>query len=185
MNLSQQELALAADAGVMLTKNKIVGEVYTLFGQLAESYQRISAHLPSDQVQVHPKISKGENYQGLPWVMLDFPRNFSGKDVFAIRTMFWWGNYFSLHLLLQGKYMHLLNKKALLQSNYKDWFFCIGSDPWQHHFVADYTIPFAQLKPQLLEQCSFYKLSTKTPISNWAELVPFMEKKFAEALQLL
>ena len=54
-----------------------------------------------------PKISRGENYRGLPWVMLDYPRAFGREDVLAIRTMFWWGHGFNVTLHLKGRWMEM------------------------------------------------------------------------------
>ena len=53
-------------------------------------------------VQSTPKIAKGENYLQLPYVLLDYPRCFDKENIFAIRTMFWWGNFFSITLHLSG-----------------------------------------------------------------------------------
>ena len=63
-----------------------------------------------------PKISKGENYKDLPYVMLDYPRCFQKEKTIAIRTFFWWGNFFSINLQLSGEY----KEQALpsLQSNF-------------------------------------------------------------------
>ena len=41
--------------------------------------------LPAEMLFHSPKISKGENYKGLPYVMLDYPRCFGKTDIFAIR----------------------------------------------------------------------------------------------------
>ena len=61
-------------------------------------------NLPEEVLIQSPKISRGENYNGLPYVMLDYPRCFGKEDVFAMRTMFWWGNFFSITWHLKGKY---------------------------------------------------------------------------------
>jgi hypothetical protein len=188
LQITPQEIALATDANIMLTKNRIVQAVYDLFGKLAEKYVVKATSLPPEVIRLHAKISRGENYLGLPWVMLDYPRHFSGKDGFAIRTMFWWGNYFSLHVLLQGQYMGILKEDFANEiSSETDWSFCIGSTPWQHHFAEDYVVPLTQLTlPQTENQAAngFYKLSTRLPISQWQDALAFFEKKFAEALRL-
>lgn len=173
----------------MLAKNRIIQAVYDLFGELADKYKQMAAALPAELTHLHPKISKGENYLGLPWVMLDYPRHFAGKDGFAVRTMFWWGNYFSLHLLLQGKYTALLTENFQKEvENKADWYFCVGETPWQHHFESDYVVPFSQLlAPQIEAQKAkgFCKLSIQVPLSQWTQAIVLLEKKFAEALQLV
>ena len=64
------------------------------YRQVADDHRQ---QLPVEFFDVSPKISRGEQYLGLPYVMLDYPRIFSKENVFAIRTFFWWGNYFQPH----------------------------------------------------------------------------------------
>ena len=66
--------------------------------ELSEQYRTLGEKYGS------PKISKGENYRGLPYVMLDYPRLFGREEVLAIRTFFWWGHGFSVTLHLKGGY---------------------------------------------------------------------------------
>src|SRR5688500_20050079 len=107
IQLSQEELVLVQNADWLLTKNRIIGKVYEMFGMLVADVQMMpeknSVLLP-EIFAASPKISKGENYMGLPYVMLDYPRCFGKSDTFAIRTMFWWGNFFSVTLHLKGRY---------------------------------------------------------------------------------
>ena len=53
-----------------------------------------------------PKVSKGEKHEGLPFVVLDYPRIFTKDDIFALRTMVWWGHHYSVSLILKGKYLN-------------------------------------------------------------------------------
>src|SRR5580700_4684754 len=98
IRLSVEELELVENAEWILTKNRIIDKVQNLFGILAVKMKTEleTISLPDEPLQTNPKISKGENYNGLPYVILDYPRLFSKENVFAIRTMFWWGNYFSV-----------------------------------------------------------------------------------------
>jgi len=131
VKLSKEELALVSEAGFILTKNRIINKVDDLFRQLSEDFQQRSKHLPESIISIPPKISKGENYNGLPWVMLDYPRAFSNSDVFAIRCFFWWGNFFSITLQLQGSYkdMYSTSIKRYLEENYGNWCICIADNP--------------------------------------------------------
>ena len=63
-----------------------------------------------------------------------------GKDIFAIRTMFWWGNFFSITLHLSGIYKTMFAQKIiacyeLLKET--DFFICVHEEQWQHHFEKD------------------------------------------------
>src|SRR5262245_51174126 len=108
IQLSADELSLVQNAAWLLTKNNIIDKVFELFGEVAtgagELLKEAADWLPKETFVQSPKISKGEKYLGLPYVMLDYPRMFSREDVFAIRTFFWWGNFFSVTLHIKGKY---------------------------------------------------------------------------------
>lgn len=188
--LLPEDLLFAANAENIMAKNRIIREAYNLFGQLAENYQTAAQCLPKALLKQHPKISKGENYLGIPWVLLDYPRNFIGPDVFAIRTIFWWGNYFSLQILLQGKCMEMLNIAKLKQSAAVDeWFFCIDNDRWQHHFKDDYMIPVSTLTPEIAnhqrQENKFYKIGIKLPVGEWNRAEAFFALQFNIALAML
>ena len=112
-------------------------------GQLGNQEQdhiEINHFSPLHEFRIGPKISKGENYLGLPYIILDYPRYSDSKDLFFIRQMFWWGHFFSSTLQVKGKY-----KKALLKEIHKDkmsnatnaYFIGIHEDPWKHHFEKD------------------------------------------------
>ena len=106
--LSPKELELVNNADWILTKNAVIQKVYLLFGELSETYRSALENNPSftpeDIGARSPKISKGEHYEGLPWVMLDHPRNFTGDDSFGIRSFFWWVNFCSITLQLSGRF---------------------------------------------------------------------------------
>ena len=106
--LSAKELELVCNKEWILTKHAIVQKVITLFGRALEDMQqqveqRIHG-LPAAVNGQSPKISKGENFQSLPYVMLDYPRYFHKENTLAIRTFFWWGNFFSVTLHLSGEH---------------------------------------------------------------------------------
>src|ERR1700741_5135925 len=135
VTLSPNELELVNNAGWILTKNAIIGKVYTLFGQLSEGYrEELEKHplLSMEGVDMRsPKISKGEQYEGLPWVILDHPRYFTTTDTFAIRSFFWWGKFCSITLQLSGIFCEKYGS-ALQQyfdkhpSSRKDWYIGVG-----------------------------------------------------------
>ena len=86
VTLSPKELELVNNADWILTKNHIIGKVYDLFGELANHYRQEFTTYKSFQHEVAfdipPKISKGEQYEQLPYVMLDFPKiNVTTHDI--------------------------------------------------------------------------------------------------------
>src|SRR5689334_6032402 len=112
--LSQKEMELVTRADWILTKNGIIKKVKQLFEELQEKQtEELKAHrseLPAAVFSFSPKISKGENYQGLPYLVLDHPRIFEKENILAVRTLFWWGNFFSTTLHVAGEYKKKLEK---------------------------------------------------------------------------
>ena len=106
IQLSEDEWQLVMNAGILLTKNRALEKIAMFLGEIGNTAGTVispeTVALPVSAAWKNAKISKGENYQGLPYLVLDYPRFFFRDDVFAIRTMFWWGNYFSITLHLKG-----------------------------------------------------------------------------------
>ena len=178
IQLSPDELALVQNSDWLLTKNKIIEKVYDLFGTVAEEtraiLQNASSWLPAEAFTASPKISKGENYLGLPYVMLDYPRLFTKEDVFAIRTLFWWGNFFSVTLHLKGRYkdqyIQAINKKLYLFAD-NNFHICIGGDEWRHEFTDDNYISLKQAghasAERILLKDDFCRLSARVSLNDW------------------
>ncbi len=70
--------------------------------QLDPKVNSLRHFLPTGSLIQGGKISKGEQLNGLPYMILDYPRFKQGDDLLLFRTMFWWGHYFSVTLHLQG-----------------------------------------------------------------------------------
>lgn len=190
IKLSATELDLVTNADVLLTKNTIIGKVVTAFGALASDMLLAvtSSNLPQTVQASTPKIARGENYLGLPWVMLDYPRVFAKQDVFAIRTFFWWGNCISVTLQLSGFYQQQFQAQLLKQLTVCDneWLLCCNTqDTWQHHFEASNYKAFSQFTIQELSELPFIKLAKKIPLQEWDNIDAFVKKSFEEILQLL
>lgn len=189
IKLSATELDLVTNAAVLLTKNTIIGKVITVFGALASDMQIAvnASDLPQTVLSSTPKIARGENYFGLPWVMLDYPRVFAKQDVFAIRTFFWWGNYISVTLQLSGIYQQQYQQQIIKQltANDNQWLLCCNTEAWQHHFEANNYKPFNQFSEQELTQLPFIKLAKKIPLQEWDNMDAFVKNSFEEILQLL
>lgn len=178
IQLSAEESTLVQNADWLLTKNNIIDKVVLLFSELTPSMQQIlhelKQPLPVTVADVSPKISKGEKYEGLPWVMLDFPRVFGKEDTWAIRTMFWWGHFFSITLHLKGKYKQqyqtvLMENMPLLKQH--EFYICIADDEWRHHFSEDNYTPLHHLDESaiatMLSRNDFCKLSAKISLARW------------------
>ncbi len=138
-------MRLVMEPGWILTKNSIIKKVVGLFAGLSGEYRAIlegpeASPAAMAKVAGSPKISKGENYQGLPYVMLDYPRLFGRDDVLAIRTFFWWGHSFSVTLHLKGIYRE--SHLPVLQQRWAElaaagFHVGISEDEWRHEHMPE------------------------------------------------
>jgi hypothetical protein len=196
IQLSLLEMDLVNNADWILTKNGIIQKAIRLLTGLQEKQQdyfgSFSQYLPGEVLKSSPKISKGENYQGLPYLILDFPRFFEHKNIFAIRTMFWWGNFFSITLHLSGNYKTMFAGKIVSSFNLlkeKDFFICIHEEQWQHHFKSDNYTPISKWNKDdftyMVNAGSFIKLASKIPLRKWNDAQEILLKYFKQIIEAL
>jgi hypothetical protein len=179
IRLSLKEKELINNAEWILTKNLIIEKIILFFSALQQGQKKILRRHPqldSSWIESAPKISKGENYQGLPYVMLDYPRVFGKQEFAAIRTMFWWGNFFSVTLHINGELKKKLEPKiisSLLKLQQKGWYCCINKNEWEHHFEQDNYCPISQMDvtafKSRIKENEFIKIAARfaiTPLEN-------------------
>ena len=80
IQLSAVEMDLVNNTGWIIAKHDIIKKVYVLFGDLTElmrwELEKTDNILPEKVNAKNAKISRGENYKLLPYVMLDYPAVF-------------------------------------------------------------------------------------------------------------
>lgn len=181
-SLTTYEMQLVTDPQVLMTKNGIIKKVYEIFGELAETYKKeISNKIPDSKTLINPKISKGENYKGLPYVILDFPRQFNKTDIFAIRSFFWWGNFFSITLQLAGQYHQQYAsaiKNAIDNKLYEEWYIGLLENQWEHHFESNNYLSLSRGIDFDIAELPHLKLAKKIPLNKWDETNTFFIKNF-------
>ena len=105
MKLTNNELSLIQDSDFLLTKVKIISKIFRLLESTENHLRKIinetTFKFPLGTKIKYGKISKGETYLNLPYLILDYPTLFTNTDIFAFRTMFWWGKFFSATIHLQ------------------------------------------------------------------------------------
>src|SRR5687767_4522959 len=189
IQLSPEELLLVQNAEVLLTKQRIVGRVFDLFGELAAVLQKQmqTVSLADPVKKLSPKIARGENYEGLPYVMLDYPRYFSRENILAIRTFFWWGNFFSVTLQLKGMYLQqyagsISYHQALLASC--GFMIAVAGDEWRHDHSGDQYSTLDTIDEALtrnLKDRDFCKLTARIGLSEWNQ----SSHRFAKLYEVL
>ena len=192
IQLSEDEYQLLQNADWILTKNAIIRKVSDFFGALAaEMNQAWEGHrFPEELGRTRAKISKGENYKGLPYVVLDYPREFKKEDIFAIRTLFWWGNYFSITLHLKGMYKknfeeNIYRHREILGSH--GFHLSIAEEEWSHELNEEQYLPLNQTVNKKMEMVlaekTFLKLSAKIDFHQWNEAGSWLLNQFSILLQ--
>lgn len=192
IQLSPQEAELVLNPDWILTKNNILKKVWQLLETLQAGQQKHLSTVPPEVSAQSGKISKGENYKGLPYLILDQPRYFDKDNIFAIRTLFWWGHFFSSTLHLAGDYKKMYEKKiiaALPLLKDKDFFICINADPWEHHFETGNFVPAGELSTASFEDIAgrrpFIKLSKKISLKDWNTAGERLLEIFGEYIEVI
>jgi hypothetical protein len=124
-------LNLARDTVLFPLKRDLVEKVCTTFDLLAKAFK----DTPITQVFPFPegcqtgngKITRGENLDGYPYVVLDYASLFGQDDLFTIRVLYWFGHLPSISLVMKGKLLVLPDKTQLPDS----WKYNV-SDLWQN-----------------------------------------------------
>jgi hypothetical protein len=193
--LSQQELEYLHDTDFLLTKRTISQQLERILAgtqkELSLLLQQYRQQLAAHYLQKAGKISRGENYKGLPYLMLDYPRIFTQEDVFAFRTMCWWGHFFSCTLHLEGRSLALYRPKLLHTLSRKKLpglYICVHDNPWEYHYGPDNYQLLDKLPPDSLSRIlhkPFCKISRKTSIDHYAIIPAFAVDCLREFLALL
>lgn len=194
IQLSKLENELVNNTEWILTKQAIMSKVYLLLGELHETYATI---LKEEEVVISVfngrnsgKISKGENYLGLPYAILDYPAVFKKENVFAIRTMFWWGNFFSITLHVSGRQrVRAVNIPTLLKNLLEmDFSLCVNKNEWEHDFNRTNYLPINEITSSICTEISannFLKISKKIDLKMWDEAPAFLENAYCELMEII
>ncbi len=177
IRLSPEEAELINRTDWILTKNNLLEKVKQLLSQIQLGQHRALQEfpdIPRQLIDSSPKISKGENYRGLPWLVLDYPRLFDKDSFLSIRTLFWWGNFFSTTLHVSGKYREAYLQKIIRSFTHlrdKKFSVCVNEDEWQHHFED---VNYRRIEEMnhsdfeaIVRQHSFIKLAKKISLDQW------------------
>lgn len=196
IQFSKDELDLVKNSSWILTKNLIIDKIVEGMGELSVRMTEMVAtmDLYFDEVikNAGPRISRGERYQGLPWLVLDYPRTFGKQDIFAIRCFFWWGRHFSISIHCRGKYLPeltrgiLANTDPLREGNY---FLSTTGDEWVHDLEANphQSIKFFR-KDQLAEKLDkpqFIRLGCLIPLDQWNVMEEKLFKEFEVLIETM
>ena len=194
--LSKEEILVLREEAFFHVKRRVTDKI---FNQLAETVKAIQSTsyfhkiiFPEGTDTTTGKISKGENYLGLPFITLDFPRFFSQEKFLTFRTMIWWGNFVSGTLLVSDAAVPSVKQK--FQKNFpalkeEGTFLCVNESPWHHHFGKENFIPLTSLTLKevelILTKQEFLKVAMKLPLTQINRLQKFSSQSFERFSRLL
>lgn len=168
---SDKEFNYLSDQDFLITKRVITDKVITLFSELeGELKQLVNSQdfsFPSGTLSKSGKISKGENYRGLPYVILDYPRLLKKDNIFAYRTIFWWGNFFTNTFQTSINHSKFI-KPNTLRSDYELYLQTQG-DLWDHSLQSATLVKEINLQKHLSD-ADFLKISQKIPLKKIDDL---------------
>jgi len=188
---TKPEIEFLTDRKLLLSKVHIGKKIEALLGQVEKGLHAVISEYPwPDGVLTRSgKLSKGENYLGLPYYLLDYPRRFDRDNVFAFRTMFWWGNFFSATLHLSGEYLKMSREPLsanIDQIKTSNAFICVNHNPWEYHYHQDNyrevrELTAAQLG-KIFSEKSFIKLSFRWEIDRYMDIPSLVPEVFQKML---
>jgi hypothetical protein len=193
IQFSAEELELLRNTEWILTKNRVIEKMALGLSQLASRIQNeIKNFYPFVNTLTYAgfKVSRGERYQGLPYLMLDYPRIFSKEQVLAIRIMFWWGNYFSVTLHAKGRFARNIYKVVESEPLHdNDLLLSLSGDEWNHDLDhQDYHYADSiKLKLWMNNTAGegFIKLSKKVELMEWELAGREIYERYHQFLQMI
>jgi hypothetical protein len=189
---SSKELQYLGDTDFLLTKRTILEKAFSGFKTCSELIDiellKSSYKIDSKYLLPASKISRGDNYRGLPYMVLDNPRYFKKGSVLSYRILLWWGNFISFSLHLEGDICAAALTSIL--SKYQErihnqTYYCLGLTPWEHHFEESNYQLLVKITPDQVnehyKEYGFIRITKKATLKEW----PFLNDLAIRNLQLL
>lgn len=161
-----EEVSLISNAEFLLDKNKILEKIaqeLSLSGKkLAVEIEHSYPKINSQFTKLPPKISSGEKYHDLPYLVMDYPRHFDARKTFSYRILFLWGRYFNFSLHLGSDLIDLDALLNHLNASNSPVYLSLHDNPWEHYleehnFKIGSLVTFDELSKQL-KQNKFVKI---------------------------
>ncbi|MBX7204949.1 MAG: hypothetical protein K1X81_05960 [Bacteroidia bacterium] len=169
MHITSNEFELISNKTLIEQKQAAITNMVNRFHQLAAT---LRVELQKENLWNenlfggrHHKVTKGENFHGFPFVVLDTPQLGGGEIKVALRTLFWWGHHFSCQFIITKENFPIDNNylqklTALTTQIYT------GEDMWEQNLLSPY------FKPVEANKCTqnFLKLGMIIPLSDYEKL---------------
>jgi hypothetical protein len=109
----------------------------------------------------------------------------------AVRTIFWWGNFFSTTLHLAGEYKKAREEKLIASYQIlvaEGYAVCVQESQWEHHFGSDNYLPvdsFSETEfTELICKKSFIKIAAKVQLEEWDNASHLLLASFKRLIEI-
>ena len=180
-NITKEELEAMKNRDFLLIKHSVIEKMSHRLGQLGNTLGQSEVF---NKQEVHhifyhkqAKLSKGEQLEHMPYLVLDYPQISSLQSLCSIRVVFWWGHYFTCQLLLAGD-LKIVFQESLLKS-FKELqgsplHLCYCNSLWEHK-LDEYThhrigeLELSTFK-NIIEEKDFVKLGFRIELEESSQL---------------
>ncbi len=169
MHINLNELELISNKSIIEQKQAAITNMVNRFHQLAATLTQElqKQNLWSENLfgGRHAKVTKGENFHGFPFVVLDTPQLGGGEIKVALRTLFWWGHHFSCQFIIIKENVSIDNNylHKLIEFNTQIY---TGEDLWEQNLLSSF---FKPIKGSASAK-NFLKLGMIIPLSDFEKL---------------
>ncbi len=181
LSLNDDDLHFLSDREIFLKKRQLSDHIIDILGDIEAHIQQTAVDyvhkIPESAFQKRGKISRGENYLGFPWFILDHPATFQKDQVFAFRTLVWWGNYFSVTFHISGTCYDKMDVREFifqLRKTFPDLLVCRSEHQCEHFIERPNFIPAEELLQKIEslsgDQHTFLKVAIKIPFEESGSL---------------
>ena len=166
IKLTNKEFELILDTEYPLLKKNAIDKIQAHLHELGEQLitnQQITRSLHT----ISYKISKGENYLNLPYLVLDLPKIDGNHFPILCRTLFWWGKYFSFNVFIRKDDYNMDTFEKKIKSQPVKGIHVLQSDKiWQQDLDSEDYINLSNWPEYIITEGPYLKLSIKHPIEE-------------------
>jgi hypothetical protein len=188
------ELQIASDTNFFDVKRELTSKVINILEQYGDKLlQEIITPVFQERgiKKTGLKVSKGENFKGYPYIVLDCPKLYSTDTEVICRTIFWWGHSWSLHFTIQGQTFARVSQSLqdFSASLSTDWLLYTGENIWEQDVDSVLFVPITSLSKTVIydtiNKQGFFKIANKINLSNAVEWPPFSTQSYQNLFDLL
>lgn len=190
ISFNNEDIEILSDKDFLLKKKVLSDEVIRLFKVISEEIKQelLRSSNPIWSSQFAGKISKGQYYKDLPYIVSDYPRRIDDNGICLFRIIFLWGREFSCNFLATG--IVFKNLKNAIENNLMDidqnaYRYSIEGSPWEHSILDVDLKKLNHLKnDKKLNTADFIKISRALTINKYESLHEICIKMFRDIIRL-